>query len=221
VTRIICRGPHGRAAHRAGRALAAGLISCAALLLFAPRLRAQSRGHFTFGVQGTSVWAGMPSFNFSNIPTTVESCRCAYFGWGLRLTVRVLGPLGLDAEWDDMPGQGQLQTGFHQVFIGPRLRALSLGPLHLLLYARPGIVFAKPGSLPPSPGGTGFGGSGAQNHFALDGGGSLELDASRHWLVRLDLGDVWVSNAQSTRDLASAGFFANNPQASLGFAYRF
>lgn len=193
----------------------------AAALLIAPQLHAQSRGHFTFGVQGTTVWAPMSSLNFNNFPTAIESCRCAYFGWGLRLTARVIGPLGLDAEWDDMPHQGQFQQGFQQVFVGPRLRALSLGPLHLFFYVRPGLVFAQSQPVFSSPvSGFNFGSLSPTTHFALDGGGSLEVDTSRHWLFRLDLGDVWESNVPSLTNLLGS-FSSNNPQASLGFAYRF
>ena len=105
------------------RRLPALAFSALALSLLALPAAAQNRGRFTLGVQGTTVWAPMTSFTFNNLFTTTESCRCAYFGWGLRLTARVLGPLGLDAEWGGAPAWSSRNRG-----VSPSVSALLFLP---------------------------------------------------------------------------------------------
>ncbi|MGH9527762.1 MAG: hypothetical protein ACRD2F_13870, partial [Terriglobales bacterium] len=65
---------------------------------------------------------------------------------------------------------------------------------------------------------------GPEDDLVFNPGGSVEFSVSRHWLARLDVGDLWITGSGCNDCVSSAngsGLPTNNLQASLGFAYRF
>ncbi|MGH9526656.1 MAG: hypothetical protein ACRD2F_08285 [Terriglobales bacterium] len=210
--------------------------ACAALVVGAA---AQTPGRYTLGVQFVDLVTLQPlgySFVESNSsqpgrgPQIFYSgigCQCGYPGFGLRFTARLTGSLGLDAELDFLPRQGPSgeRAGFTELLAGPRLRLISRRRFGVFVYFRPGLLSLYSEEVAPS-GASSFSPlfPGPDDDFVFNLGGSIEFSVSRHWLARLDVGDLWITGSGCNDCVFSAngsGLPTNNLQASLGFAYRF
>lgn len=178
----------------------------------------QGPGRFTFGGQLFAFVTYQPS----SLPAAVPGapCRCAYYGDGVTFTARLVKRLGLGVSVNFLPQHGApvYRTGYGEVSVGPRLRLTSSRRWAFFLTLRPtwGWQLGSVYMTSPLPGGgaTAVSYSFTNGFFGLDFGGLLQARITRHWLWRLSAGDLWAARSNMLLP-------GNNPQASMGIAYRF
>ena len=216
---------------RFARGLPVIVLAALAMGVGAPAARAQVWRRVTLGIQFVGMRGRQPLppvAVFFPPPFNVYAFRTSegfYSGFGARITVRLVGRLGLDAEWDRFPSQGpaDAKVRLGEDWVGPRFRVLGgprgwalfadarLGRLWMHLPSYPyGPVAYGPGLSVPSP---------PQNFLAWNVGGTLE----RHLVG----GFLWRASAEDVV-LGAGGTFTNGPplpgrnlQVSTGVAYRF
>ena len=188
---------------------------CALVLVIAALLTlpaaAQGRGRFTLGGQFTALFTEQVAGGSGPSQPGLGICTCGYPGFGIRFTAGLVKRLGLDAEFDYLPGEGPsgAKASFNEFLVGPRV-LIGSGPVfHVYAYLRPGVLFVR-GVLGP------------ENDFSLNPGLTFSFDLGRRWLGRADVGELWPVGSGCNNCIgASNALPALNPQVSFGFAYRF
>ncbi len=219
---------------RFARGLPVIVLAALAVGVGAPAARAQVWSRITLGVQFVGLRSQKPQRRYnasgsnfipSNPPPyfyNLGTCECFYSGFGARITVRLVGRLGLDAEWDRFPSQGaeNAKARLGEEWVGPRFRVLG-GPRGWALFgdARLGQLWIHPPLYEFGPAGVQTFPSTPQDFFAWSFGGTLE----RHLVG----GFLWRASAEDVV-LGAGGAFTNGPplpgsnlQVSTGVAYRF
>lgn len=159
-----------------------------------------------------------------------ESTEDASKGLGARFGYNLNDHFAIDAETSFFPRRhlGNSQTGQNvQGFVGLKAGA-RLKYVGLFAKARPGVMFigesvsgfdcdAREGFRVCRP---------EHNHLALDAGFVVEVYPTSRAIIRVDVGDTIVRFKTAGRNVfdgtqTSSTFISHNPQASIGFGYRF
>jgi hypothetical protein len=172
---------------------------------------AQNRGRFTLGGQFTALFTEQVAGGSGASQPGSGNCTCGYPGFGVRFTAGLVKRLGLDAEFDYLPGEGPsgAKASFAEILAGPRV-LIGSGPVfHVYAYLRPGVLLVR-GALGP------------ENDFSLNPGLTFSFNLGRRWLGRMDVGELWPLESGCSNCIGPSGALpALNPQVSLGLAYRF
>lgn len=206
------------------------VLACSAALalsLLVPRAAAQNLGRHTLGIQFAylNTLQPAPAGAAGTIGANYGTCNCGYPGVGVRFTGQWIQRMGLDVEFDYLPGQGPsgVKASFTEFLVGPRFLVGSSQLVRVYAYFRPGLLHLNS---PPVSIGTPGGGvtffPGSESDLVFDPGVSISVPVTSQWLSRIDFSGLWITGSGCSNCVGGAAPLpALNLQASLGFAYRF
>lgn len=214
---------------RFARGLPVIVLAALAVGMAAPAARAQVWSRVTLGVQFVGLRSQKPRTFASPalLPpppnsSSLVTCECFYSGFGARITVRLVGRLGMEAEWDRFPSQGAAgaQARLGEDWVGPRFRVLGgPGGWSLFADAKLGRLWIHPPLYAFGPVGVQSFPSTPQSFFAWSFGGTLERHLFGGFLWRASAGDVVLDEGGAYTN--GPPLPGNNLQISTGLAYHF